>query len=363
MIANLTDAFTDVDGRYQPTLSYARLFEAAAFHTVRTGDGIGFTDDGAARAGTWIAAAIRSAWSVPLIVDTDMFLDVDDAGGLGVAFALQRLGEARILAVGIDLRADRTQVADTSWQCAAAFAAFYTDGGSVPLGVAPPREGVQADVVDYTAACAPLAPPGLPTPPPAVDVYRQALAAQPDGSVVIAGTGYEGNLAALLASAPDASSPLTGRQLVARKVRTLVVMASGFPSSTGEHNVQGDIASAQAIASSWPTKVVWAGSEVGFPVVTGATISAAHPLTSPLRVSYEAYRGPSTAWFSWDLTAVYHAVRPADAAMVEIGPGTNHIDDTGANTFTPGPGNQYYLRLDDGTSLSNRLEQLLDVTP
>jgi hypothetical protein len=360
-VANWSDAFTDVEGRYLPSLFYARLFEAPAWHTVRT-DGVGFTDDGVERAATWTADAIRAAWTVPLIVDTDMFLDVDDAGGLAVAFALQHLGEARILAVGIDLRADRLQVATTSWQCAAAIAAFYADP-TVLLGVAPPREGVQAAAVDYTTPCATLAPPSTPAPLPVVDVYRRALAGQPDSSVVIAGTGYEGNLAALLASGPDAISPLSGRALVAQKVRELVVMGGGIPTSAGEHNLQGDPASAQAVATTWPTKVVWSGSEVGLGVATGGSLSTRHPVSSPVRVSYEAFVGPGKAWFSWDLTAVYHALRPADPALVEIGPGTNHVDRTGANTFTLGAGNQYYLRLADGAALTADLERLLAVVP
>ena len=39
------------------------------------------------------------AMVVPLIIDTDMSIDVDDVGALCVAHALQDLGEAQILAV------------------------------------------------------------------------------------------------------------------------------------------------------------------------------------------------------------------------------------------------------------------------
>jgi inosine-uridine nucleoside N-ribohydrolase len=361
VVANWADAFTDVEGRFLPTLYYARTFEPAAWHDVRV-DGVGFTDDGAARAATWTAAAIREAWTVPLIVDTDMFLDVDDAGGLAVAFAMQQLGEAEIVALGIDLRADRSQVAATSWRCAAAIAAFYT-GSTVPLGVAPPRDGVMADLVDYSAPCAAFAPPSTPPPLPVVEVYRRALATQPDGSVVVAGTGYAGNLAALLESGPDAISPLTGRELVAQKVRVLVVMGGGYPNSDGEHNLQGDISAAQVVAANWPTKVVWSGVEVGLAVVTGGSISARHPASSPVRTAYEAFVGAGNRWWSWDLTAVYHAIRPADSMLEEIGPGTNRVDDTGGNEFTPGAGNQYYLRLADGAALADSLDRLLDVLP
>jgi hypothetical protein len=361
VVANWADAFTDVEGRYLPVLHYARAFEPATWHVVRV-DGVGFTDDGAMRAANWTAAAIREAWTVPLIVDTDMFLDVDDAGALAVAFAMQHLGEVEIVALGIDLHADRPQVATTSWQCAAAISTFYT-GSTVPLGAAPPRDGTMADLVDYTASCAALAPPSLPAPLPVVEVYRRALATQPDGSVVVAGTGYAGNLAALLESGPDGISPLTGRELVAQKVRVLVSMGGGYPNSDGEHNLRGDPGAAQSVAANWPTKVVWSGTEVGFAIATGGSISERHPASSPVRAAYEAFAGPGNRWWSWDLTAVYHAIRPADSLLDEIGPGTNSIDDTGGNEFTHGAGNHYYLRLVDGAALAAALDRLLEVLP
>ena len=361
VVANWADAFTDVEGRYLPLLHFARAFEPAAWHVVRV-DGVGFTDDGATRAANWTAAAIRKAWTVPLIVDTDMFLDVDDAGALAVAFAMQHLGEAEIVALGIDLRADRPRIATTSWQCAAAISTFYT-GSTVPLGTAPPRDGTMADLIDYSAPCAALAPPSLPAPLPVVEVYRRALATQPDGSVVVAGTGYAGNLAALLESGPDAISALTGRELVAQKVRMLVIMGGGYPNRAGEHNLQGDPGAAQAVAANWPTKVVWSGVEVGLAIATGGSISERHPASSPVRAAYEAFVGAGNRWWSWDLTAVYHAIRPADSLLDEIGPGTNRIDATGGNEFVPGAGNHYYLRLADGAALAAALDRLLEVLP
>ena len=169
-----------------------------------------------------------------------MFLDVDDAGGLAVAFAMQQLGEAKIVALGIDLRADRPQVAATSWRCAAAITAFYT-GSTVPLGAAPPRDGIVTDLVDYSAPCAAsratvysaAASGGRRLPASARDPTRRQcrrrryrLRRQPRR---VAGSG------------PDAISPLTGRELVVQKVRVLVVMGGGYPNSDGEHNLQGDI--------------------------------------------------------------------------------------------------------------------------
>jgi hypothetical protein len=196
-----------------------------------------------------------------------------------------------------------------------------------------------------------------------VNVYRKALASQPDGSVVIVGIGYEENLSALLNSQPDAVSPLDGSHLVAQKVKMLVPMGGGYPSHLGENNLVGNPGAARDVATNWPTKVVWSGYEVGDAIHTGQTISRVQPVDSPVRVAYEAFVGPNNWIYSYDPTAVYHAIRPNDQLLSEVGPGTNAIDARGGNVFTVGPGNQYYLKLGDATTLDSAIERLLDVVP
>ncbi len=73
--------------------------------------------------------------------------------------------------------------------------------------------------------------------PKAVDVYRQTLAAAPDQSVTIISVGFLVNLADLLQSPADSFSPLTGVELVRKKVKELVVMGGHFPRGDGaEYN-------------------------------------------------------------------------------------------------------------------------------
>src|SRR4051794_10056445 len=296
-------------------------------------------------AGTARAAAAP----VPLIVDTDMFSDADDVGALATAYGLQNLREAKVIAVAVNTRTSRPSVAANSWKCVAAIDAFY-GSASVPIGTAMPNDGSSAGDAGFAAPCAAKGSSSPPAPGDVVDVYRSALAGQPDGSVVIASVGYLGNLAALLRADPG---------LVARKVRTLVVMGGGYPRRNGETNVSGDPSSAQEVAATWPTKLVWSGFEVGAVVDTGQTISSEHPRASPVRAAYEAFAGAATAIKSWDLTAVYHAIRPDDGVLREVGPGRNTISSTGANAFTTGSGNQYYLELTSVSSLESRIETLL----
>jgi hypothetical protein len=225
-----------------------------------------------------------------------------------------------------------------------------------------PNARSTAGDADFATPCAKLAPPTTPAPVSAVNMYRQALAAQPDHSVVIASGGYLGNLSDLLNSGPDA------KQLIKNKVTSLVVMGGGYPSFGEETNLAGNPLAAQDVSANWPTKIVWSGYEIGENLFTGDTITSVHPSDSPVRVAYENFfaGGPNIAISSWDLTAVYYAVRPGDPSMREVGPGTNTITDapTEANTFTAdATGTQSYLELVDGAALGHSIEALLDTLP
>jgi hypothetical protein len=304
--------------------------------------------------------------AVPLIIDTDIYDSVDDVGALSTAFALQNVGEANVVAMLVNTRTTRT-VAANSWQCAAAIAQFYGHPSTL-LGSDGPSTGVDPTTADFLAPCASKGTP-VATPPSAVSVYRQALASQPDHSVVIASIGFEENLQALLQSAPDVFSPLTGRQLVAQKVSMLVAEGGGYPALATPHtNFAGNPAAAEYVAANWPTKVVWSGYEVGIAAMAGGGLSAAQPTSSPVRAAYEAFLGgPNKAFYTFDLTTVYYAIRPTDPLLTESGPGTNVVDTTvgpayGSNTFSLGPGNQYYLQLAPANvaGLQNSLNSLLD---
>lgn len=307
------------------------------------------------------AQAPPSSGRVPLILDTDLWSSADDVGALAVGFALQQRGEADVIAINVNKRASQAAVAANSWRCAAAVSQFY--GDAVPIGTALPNNGTQVAAIDFIRPCASRASASTPTPASAVSVYRRALTGQPDGSVVIASFGFLGNLRDLLDSPGDAISPLSGRELVARKVRRLVVMGGGYPSRSSETNLAGDPVAAQRVASEWPTRVVWSGYEVGDAVRTGDTISLTHPTGSPVRVAYEAYVGARRSIESYDLTAVYHAVRALDPVFGVRGPGRNVVSSVGGNTFTAGSGDQYYLTLPGVTPAEDAIEGLLGVVP
>jgi hypothetical protein len=61
-LADWLTALTDVDGKYQQYLLYAKLFEEPTWHQVRDADGTHLAVDGSQRAALWLAAAVRNVW-------------------------------------------------------------------------------------------------------------------------------------------------------------------------------------------------------------------------------------------------------------------------------------------------------------
>ena len=250
---------------------------------------------------------------VPVTIDTDIFSSVDDVGALAVGFALQQRNEAKVVAIGVSTRLDRPAVSPDSWKCVAAIAQYYASP-NVPIGTDLPANGAEVNSPNFITPCAQMASPSTPSPDSAVNVYRRALVAQADGSVVMVSTGYLENMAALLDSPADSISPLTGAQLITQKVKELVVMGGGYPTRPHENNLAGNPGAAEEVAANWPTKVVWDGYEVGDAVHTGATLPSM-PASDPVRAAYAAFIVPGNWYYSYDLTAVYHAISPSDPMM------------------------------------------------
>jgi inosine-uridine nucleoside N-ribohydrolase len=273
-----------------------------------------------------VAAAGVSEGPVRLIYDTDMGNDVDDALALGVIHALQSRGECELLAVTITkdeaLCAPFVDAVNT----------FY-GRGAIPIGVV--REGPTPGPGRVTVLAREMDDGKLRYPhdlksggdaPEATALLRKVLAAQPDRSVAIAQVGFSTNLARLLASGPDAHSPLDGTELVARKVRILSVMAGAFKPIRGkehrEYNVVKDIPAAQKLAAEWPTPIVYSGFEIGI-AITYPAHSIEHDFAyvphHPLAEAYQLYNPTPHERPTWDLTSVLWVVRP-DHGYFELSP-------------------------------------------
>ena len=306
---------------------------------------------------------------VKLIYDTDMGNDVDDGFALGVIHNLQSRGECELLAVTITKDHDQ----------AAPFTDLlnhYYGRGDIPIGVVrdgpTQQEGRFLPLARERDGDAYRYPHDLESgkdAPEATALLRKVLAAQPDNSVAIAQVGFSTNLARLLDTPPDDYSPLTGKELAAKKVSVLSVMAGAFEPFNGkphrEYNVVMDIPAAQKLAAEWPGTIIYSGFEIGIKTALRVEhiqqdfrYDPNHPMSAAYLVYNNAYRDQP----SWDLTSVLYAVRPNRGYFGLSEPGTVTYDDKGLTTFTPDPNGRHKYLTVDPTQTERVKESLATLT-
>jgi hypothetical protein len=288
------------------------------------------------------ALAAAGAAPVNLIIDTDMSTDCDDVAALCLAHALVDRGEAELLAVLHNTGLD-------TGVCAVSAINTYYGRPATPVGAYQGSfaAGERGQYADDLCSRFPAALHNKSEAPAALGVYRAALAAAPDGSVVIASIGFSTNLQALLLSGPDAHSPLGGAALVRRKVREAAWMGGGFPRTgagtalpRGEWNFahNGDPfvgASTNATLGAWPAAVprTFAGFEVGVDVMTGAVLTNGSAAANPCRAAFIDLQGPATNRSSFDPLTVLYAVRGAGAFWTRGAAGHNAVGTDGLNVW------------------------------
>ncbi len=310
---------------------------------------------------------------IPLIFDTDIGNDIDDALALGVIHALQSRGECKLLAVTI------TKDQPLSAPFVDAVNTFY-GRGDIPIGVV--RHGQTPEASKYTGLANVKDGDKLRYPhdllsgadaPDAIAVLRRALAHEEDQSVVIVQVGFSTNLARLLESPADAVSPLRGDDLVRKKVRLLSVMSGAFASKGErpkfEYNVKLDVPSARTLFAHWPTPIVFSGFEIGMAVpYPSESIERdfAYVPHHPLAEAYVLYNPPPHNRPSWDLTSVLYAVRPNDGYFDLSPAGRVSATSDGATSFAPehtGPHRYLILRPDQAIRVREALRELASQPP
>jgi hypothetical protein len=305
-----------------------------------------------------LPAAGAGAAPVRILFDSDIGPDCDDAGTMAVLHALADKGEAVVLGMAC--------CTSSEWgaPCLDAINAYY-GRPDVPVGTLKAKAGFLCGGGDqkYNEHVAKNFPNRLKSgtnAPDAVELYRKVLAAQPDGSVTVVATGPLPNVAALLASAPDAHSPLAGPALVKKKVAKLVVMGGQYPSGK-EWNFEQDGTAAKKVNEEWPTPIVFSGGEVGAPIGTGARLAKETPPENPVRKAYELYNGAGKNRSSWDQTAMLFAIR-GEAGCFKLSPeGTNTVAANGKNDWKAEPGgrHRYLIKVAPDAEIAKAIEELM----
>ncbi|MGZ3874384.1 MAG: nucleoside hydrolase [Mucilaginibacter sp.] len=279
---------------------------------------------------------------VPVIFDSDMGPDYDDVGAIAILHSLADRGEANILAT----------MASTRYEgVAGVLNVFntYFNRPEIPVGV-PKGNGLDLrDWQHWTDTLLQKYPHKIKSNADAGDavaLYRKILASQSDKSVTIVTVGFLTNLSGLLNTGADEFSPLTGPELVKRKVKLLVCMAGKFPSGA-EFNVRKDARASKNVFENWHTRVIFSGFEIGVKIKAGLPLINDNsiqnsPVKDAFRISIPKAAEDSLGRSSWDETAVLVAVR-GYSPFYDLHKGRIKVAQDGSNTWNNAGTGQAYL--------------------
>ena len=306
-----------------------------------------------------------------VIFETDIGNDVDDALALDMLYKYVEWGQVDLLAVMINkdspAPAEYMDIMNTWYGHTDIPVGIVRDGSDDPWGQYA-QKVVDLKNEDGTPMFA-RSRKSYDDLPDAHMLYRQILAKQPDASVVIATVGFSTNLARLLDTPADEYSPLTGKELVAKKVKLLSAMAGNISElEHHEYNVVKDLPAAVKVFAEWPTEIVVSPFEVGraikYPgesIENDFTWAPKHPMVE----AYKAYLPMPYDRPTWDLTSVLYAVE-GDSWFTMSEPGRIEITSEGSSVFTPCPdGNVRYMKVDDAqcTAILGRFKEVITSQP
>ncbi|HTN08080.1 nucleoside hydrolase [Agriterribacter sp.] len=306
---------------------------------------------------------------LPVIFETDMGNDIDDALALDMLYKYADQKMVKLLAVSSNKNNPSSAVyldIMNTWY-------GYPE---IPVGKVVNGANSEHDAVNYTRVVAAYQPAFKTTTkdtaayPESVALYRRVLSEAADHSVVIISVGFSTNLARLLHSAPDVHTDLNGKELVAKKVILLSVMAGNFEGKKmKEYNVVKDVPAARKLFKEWPTEIVVSPFEVGEQIRYPATSIlsdfnwAAH---HPMVIAYKSYAKMPYDRQTWDLTAVLYAVEGAKNYFSFSERGTIEVITDASTAFTPNPtGKHRYLKVnaEQAESVKKRCIALVTTPP
>ena len=278
------------------------------------------------KAGFWLLfcfVALESQTPVPLIIDTDASFDVDDVVAICMAHALMDKGEVDIKAIVHDAGYPRAIGAVSVLNT-------YYGREDIPLGAYKGSFGkdtggdnwVRGWYVDDLVDNWPSPVKDSSQVPDAVSVYRKALAAAEDRSMVISSIGFVTNLADLLRSGPDEFSEMNGFELVEAKVKTIAWQGGWYPPlhgwgvdtynfncGAGFYDVDECYGESAYAVNNMPSSVEMIFSDIGDYTYTGGRLSECSDDSNPCRQALIDQCGWGNGRCSWDPIVTLHAIR------------------------------------------------------
>ena len=186
---------------------------------------------------------------------------------------------------------------------------------------------------------------------------RKTLVAQPDNSVVYISVGFLSNIARLMQSQPDDISKLSGKELIAKKIKYISLMGGGFAPDKfwgrkgdaiyPEYNIKIDPPSSKYVFENTPVDIVLSPFEVGlylnFPyaeVMHGFYDAQNNPASFACdayvyRIFKNTKRTSELDRYMWDLTSVLYVFEPHHFGISVAGDVV--LNDKAVTIFKPNP--------------------------
>ena len=305
--------------------------------------------------------------SKQIIIDTDLGGDCDDVGAISLANIMHNQGLIDIKAI--------TYTTSLEWGplCVDAINHYYGND-DILVGVTSRTNFCEENTNKYAEKMSEAFYHNVKNRKDFMDsvrLMRKVLAEAEDNSITLAFIGQLNNGADLLDSMPDDLSPLSGLELVAKKVSEVVIMGGlfkeenetvyfcGYPYEK-EYNIICDIESSQKFIKNLPCKVVFNDFKVGYQIHTGKPLLDAKDMSHPITFAYSLFQNSPRE--SWDLLTVWYAALGVSDLFTLSNSGTVEVLDNGITIFTENSeGRHYYTRLSkDINYTTKRIDDVLE---
>jgi len=273
---------------------------------------------------------------VKVIFDTDMGSDCDDVGALALLHAYANQGQAEIIGCvfssgKVPYGAGIVEAID-----------IYYGRPDIPVGayqqddIGDPVDKMQAEKLARDSAAFHNSIVHNQDTEDLSKLGRRLLAEQEDSSVIYITVGHTKGLYDILTSAPDEISPLSGQELIERKISKWVALgALNADNPEGDYKkdwnffFNGTAPFTQHLIENFPSEMVFV--DAGTDVLTGKSLINT-PAGNIVRTAYRDW-----LWnvfehtlhdqrSSWDLAAVYYAVEGNGDFLQEQPPGWLEFD-------------------------------------
>mgnify|MGYP004444505899 CR=1 FL=1 len=295
------------------------------------------------------ASQPRPEW---VIVETDLASSFDDIIALDMLHRANLRGQYDLKAVMVNREGPENARFADIMNC-------YYKHSEIPIGTV--RNGVKNPplFIDYWKMGYPdrfAGEPRLATSltdaqleqlPNAEALYRKLLAQAPDSFVNIVSIGFTTNLARLLQSQPDEYSPLSGKDLVAQKVKALYIQAGDFGDDPEpDFNFRQDPDNARTVMSLWPSAIYFSPMNAGQsyqypPQDVLADLEDAGMKDSPVYHAY-AHHDESEGQCMWDAMCTLQLLQPE--LFHFQGPFDAYLDSALVLRFRANPAGKHYVQ-------------------